>query len=280
MQFARPELPDELSDRKQDVAEPLLAIADAAGGEWPSMARQAVIELCAEARTWEESIGVQLLSDIRDIFTERQTDRISSDDLATALAAIETSPWAEWSRGKPITKFRLAPLLRHFGIISGNIRLPDGRTPKGYRKEDFADDWERYLPSNTPQSPSTPFSKRHNATTRINIDDSADFGNATPTLCGDSENSEIPNKNGACGVVAFQKEGEEGLRGIEGHDPDAQGGSKAVPVPEGYLPDSDGAGCTCRTCGDHFGTVAGWRYHVIGKRCTPAEGRIRTEAAD
>ena len=39
----------------------------------------------------------------------------------------------------------------------------------------------------------------------------------------------------------------------------------------GYTPDHDGVGCTCRACGSHLETVAGWKYHVIGKRCTPAE---------
>jgi Protein of unknown function (DUF3631) len=33
---ARPELPDELDDRAQDIWEPLLAIADLAGGDWPT----------------------------------------------------------------------------------------------------------------------------------------------------------------------------------------------------------------------------------------------------
>lgn len=42
------------------------------------------------------------------------------------------------------------------------------------------------------------------------------------------------------------------------------------PAPLGYTPDPDGPGCTCDTCGSHFGTVAGWRYHITGKRCTPA----------
>lgn len=36
---ARPELPNALTDRQQDGAEPLLAIADAAGREWPEAAR-------------------------------------------------------------------------------------------------------------------------------------------------------------------------------------------------------------------------------------------------
>jgi hypothetical protein len=81
---ARPDLPDELSDRQQDCAEPLLAIADAAGGEWPMAARASLVELCTESRATEKSIGVQLLSDIREIFTERGADRISSADPAVA----------------------------------------------------------------------------------------------------------------------------------------------------------------------------------------------------
>jgi hypothetical protein len=36
---ARRELPDELDDRAQDIWEPLLAIADLAGGDWPTRAR-------------------------------------------------------------------------------------------------------------------------------------------------------------------------------------------------------------------------------------------------
>ena len=33
-----PQLPDQLNDRQQDIWEALLAIADAAGGEWPARA--------------------------------------------------------------------------------------------------------------------------------------------------------------------------------------------------------------------------------------------------
>ena len=45
---AEPALPDELSDRAQDGGEPLLAIADLAGGEWPERAREALVELHGE----------------------------------------------------------------------------------------------------------------------------------------------------------------------------------------------------------------------------------------
>jgi hypothetical protein len=37
LKVAKPQLPECLSDRQQDGAEPLLAIADAAGGDWPSL---------------------------------------------------------------------------------------------------------------------------------------------------------------------------------------------------------------------------------------------------
>jgi hypothetical protein len=209
-----PKLPDELTDRKQDVVEPLLAIAQAAGGEWPIQARQALIELCAEARASDDSIGVKLLSDIHGIFEERQADRISSEELATALAGIETSPWGEWSHGKPITKYKLAQLLKRFGIVPDGIRLPDGKTPRGYHKEDFRDSWERYLPSNSPESPHTPLSKCNSATDRINTSDSAGFASATSQSCCDPEIREIPNKNAPSCVVALPNQG-KGVRETE-----------------------------------------------------------------
>ncbi len=38
--------------------------------------------------------------------------------------------------------------------------------------------------------------------------------------------------------------------------------------PGEYTPDSEGPGCTCRSCDGHFGTVAGWRAHISRGRCT------------
>jgi hypothetical protein len=246
---ARPALPDELSDRQWDVVEPLLAIADAAGGEWPAMARHALVELCSEGRVQDDSIGMQVLRDIRQVFIDKDVDRISSNELAEALVGIETSPWAEWSNGKPISKAKLARLLGKFGITPGNIRQPDGKVPKGYHRDDFTDSWERYLPQDTPQSPSTPLSKGYNATTRINTSDSADFDSATGQERSGSENGENPNKNAPCSVVALSGQGDGGG--------------------EGYQPDASGPGCTCLECGLHFGTVAGWRAHL--GRCARAK---------
>jgi Protein of unknown function (DUF3631) len=141
---ARPNLPEKLTDRQQDGAEPLLAIADLAEGDWPLVARQALIELCTDAQVSDDSIGRQLLADIRDVFETQNADRLSSSDLVSALGQIETSPWAEWSHGKPLTAVRLARLLKPFDVAPESIRIGD-KTPRGYIAEQFRDSFSRYL---------------------------------------------------------------------------------------------------------------------------------------
>jgi hypothetical protein len=141
---ARPALPDELSDRQQDGVEPLLAIADIAGKGWPAIARMAVVELCTELRQSDDSIGVRLLADIRQVFGSWNGDKIPSVELAGVLAMIETSPWGEWSHGKPLTALKLARLLRPFDVSPHTIRIGE-HTSKGYDFGDFADSFKRYL---------------------------------------------------------------------------------------------------------------------------------------
>ena len=141
---ATPELPGELSDRQQDGAESLLAIAELAGGGWPEAARRALVSLCCGTHAVDGSIGTLLLSDIRQIFKTQDTDRLPSTELASALAGIETSPWGEWSHGRPMTPIGLARLLKPFDISPHSVR-DGGLVFKGYEKSDFGDAWERYL---------------------------------------------------------------------------------------------------------------------------------------
>ena len=70
LERARPALPDELSDRAQDAAEPLLAIADVAGGDWPTRGRDTLVGLALDRDVSEGTIGVRLLADIRAIFDD------------------------------------------------------------------------------------------------------------------------------------------------------------------------------------------------------------------
>jgi hypothetical protein len=135
-----------------DAVEPLLAIADRIGGEWKEKARTHLRELCGAGAEENQSHGVALLRDVRAIFGEKKLPRLSSSDLCSDLAGIETSPWPEWSKGKPITPRGLARLLRPFRIGPRTIRDGD-ETPKGYMTDDFMDAWERFLPSSPPLPP-------------------------------------------------------------------------------------------------------------------------------
>ena len=110
------------------------------------------MELCSEGAT-EESTGVQLLSAIRDVFTQEGKDKISTEDLLHALVRRDNGePWAHfWEKDlkagntrEPAT--RLARYLKTFVIVSVTIREEDGSTPKGYKLESFADAFSRYLP--------------------------------------------------------------------------------------------------------------------------------------
>jgi hypothetical protein len=198
---ARPELPDALTDRQQDGAEPLLAIADSAAGDWPQAARSALIELCAEAQASDESMGVRLLADIKDVFKNRAVDRISSADLTAALVEIETSPWSEWGKaGKPLSPAKLARLLGPFTIIPSSVRI-DKKTPKGYELKDFQDAFERYLP---PDAPVPPPPRAQSATAPQAKPDagSSDFSNRNTEAAVAVPKCETFNENGPCCGVA------------------------------------------------------------------------------
>ena len=141
----RPVLPDELSDRAQDAWEPLLAIADEIGGDWPDRARKSAIGLSGIKAQDDESAGVRLLADVQEIFATKGTIRISSATLAAELHELEESPWSEWY-GKPITQHGVAKLLKHFEIRPRTVRFDDETTAKGYRLDQFEDAFSRYLP--------------------------------------------------------------------------------------------------------------------------------------
>jgi hypothetical protein len=156
LQNARPELPDELTDRQQDGWEPLLAIADLAGGEWPERARRAAIELANGEQTSSLSPSLVLLGAIRDAFTD---ETIASRTLIQTLAADEESPFVKWwnrDRDEPErwAPGQLAKLLKPYGIKSKQ-RWIDEKNQRGYERSDFDDAWSRYVDAPAADSPGT-----------------------------------------------------------------------------------------------------------------------------
>ncbi|MBI4310221.1 MAG: DUF3631 domain-containing protein [Chloroflexi bacterium] len=153
---AEPYLPQELDDRAADCWEPLLAIADAAGSEWPRRAREAAVALMAGEERQLPSLGVRLLGDVRAAFGN-DAGQLPTSDLVQALLHMEEAPWDDL-RGRPLDARSLASLLRPYGIHSSNIRIAD-RTPKGYKRDDFLDAWARYTPQDGASSATPPHTR-------------------------------------------------------------------------------------------------------------------------
>ena len=140
----RPTLPNSLSARQQDGCEPLLAIADIAGGDWPERARAALVEILTGEAAEDSSTGIRLLSDIRSVFQQQEgLDRIFTVDLLAALCDMEPQ-WLEFNYGKALSAAALARLLKAYDIAPRKIRISD-RTASGYFRDGFSDAWARYL---------------------------------------------------------------------------------------------------------------------------------------
>lgn len=150
---AWPEMPEGVTDRPADVWEPLLAVADAAGGDWPARARKACMELIKAANSNEEaSLGVRLLTDLRDkVFCG--VDKMPTAAILEVLLSLDDAPWADLSEDgqaiKPLTARRLSKLLSQYVRPDNTPIKPKGirvgsTTPKGYYAEDLTDAWNRY----------------------------------------------------------------------------------------------------------------------------------------
>ena len=146
---ADPLIPELENDRAADNWRPLLAIADVVGGQWPQRAREALATLLS-GDAGDDSTAVLLLGDIRDIFVSTGAPRLASEEVARDLAKLEERPWPEWRQGKPITPPQVARLLKPFGIRPQAVRTGAATTKRGYKLEEFADAFARYLPEAPP----------------------------------------------------------------------------------------------------------------------------------
>jgi hypothetical protein len=138
---ANPEIPNGLDDRAADAWEPLLAIAECAGEEWPKRARKASLALSGEHVKEDDEIGTLLLGDIQQIFAREGRQQIKSEELVAELVALEERPWPEFGRAhKPLTATQLARLLRGYKIKPSTIRTGPGDkdTAKGYKLAQFS----------------------------------------------------------------------------------------------------------------------------------------------
>jgi hypothetical protein len=149
-----PEMPEQLRGRQADNWRPLIAIADACGPVWGTMAREAAVALTFRNR--DEAPGVVLLHHIRQIFDVRAVARVASEALVGDLLELDEM-WGAY-RGpngtdtpRKLTQSTLALLLRPFGIRPRKF-WPPHRTAatkswRGYSRADFAAAWTSYCDS-------------------------------------------------------------------------------------------------------------------------------------
>jgi hypothetical protein len=149
---ARPTMPDGLGDRAEDVLEPLFAIADLAGGDWPERTRRAAVTLMGTAarvaQETEQNLGLELLADIRTIFEDHDNPAaLRSEDIIKDLVAIDDRPWATFGKSqKPITAHRLRLMLKRFDVHPGGQMWVAGKNVRGWRLASFAEAFDRYIP--------------------------------------------------------------------------------------------------------------------------------------
>lgn len=120
---------DGISDRKFEIAEPLLVLALIAGGkQYATKVRKELARLLA-GEAPKQSEGVRTLETAREMFEDGKVNRLSSADLADKVG---------------VNTKKLGSILAKFDIRPATLSFR-GRYAKGYNMKDFTDAWERYL---------------------------------------------------------------------------------------------------------------------------------------
>jgi hypothetical protein len=245
-----------LNDRAFDAWEPLLAIAEHVGGDWPKLTREAAIALSGGESASEER-GIELLADIKAAFDASAKVAITTKSLISVLCVDEEKPWANYDKGKPITDRQLAKLLKPFAIISETVHPHETAEAKarGYRRARFGDIFERYL--NPPNDASAQFEAAETCE-RASADETA----TTAAFCGLAENNvrvhekcEKPTSHAglhACTDINLKNGGEERF-------------------------DHHAEAVNCAHCGRPGGSehTTAWRYGCTGNACSHGSRPMR-----
>ncbi|HQT74938.1 MAG TPA: DUF3631 domain-containing protein [Acidiphilium sp.] len=233
-----PAIPSALNDREGDISVPILSIADAAGPVWAGRGRRALQTLFGDRSNDDEAAGTgaMLLADIRQVFTDTSSMRMTTAELAEKLGAMEDRPWPEWRQSKPITPTQLSRALAPFRIRSENMKIAGtAQVRKGYQRDHFADAWTRYLPSDPPSPPANPLpatighftgelSKNGNATDPLPSESSGATGGSVADAKSDGSGSVADGKSATMAEKYSKVAGSGLIRGDGEREAHAKGG--------------------------------------------------------
>jgi Protein of unknown function (DUF3631) len=143
LKLAQPDLPADLDDRAADIWWPLFCIADLAGGRWPEAMRSAAKTIADDRIDDDNEALIKLLRGIHLIWPP-ETPALDSARIAELLNQDDELSYGGWGDGEGITSRKLNAQLRKLNLKPGSVSV-EGKKKKGYRIEDFADLFERYL---------------------------------------------------------------------------------------------------------------------------------------
>ncbi len=130
-----------LSGPRFNVLVPLFTIATAAGKKWANKTLLALHRIFSAEQAHTSSVGLQLLSDIRQFFkSQNDPPRIHTVPLLEYLNDLQERPW------KSLTPNTLRVILQDYPIHRSGAQRVDGQKLKGYTFQHFVTAWESYLP--------------------------------------------------------------------------------------------------------------------------------------
>ena len=151
----QPDMPEGVEDRQADAWEPLLVVADLAGGEWPRRAREAAVALVGVARATPVNLHLRLLEDLRTVFwrnltavTHSTPKGLPTKKILEDLYTLDDAPWHVINKGEAFSSSQLAANLFNYGVEPTILRphsADHSIKARGYRLNELADAWRRYL---------------------------------------------------------------------------------------------------------------------------------------
>jgi hypothetical protein len=143
---SQPRMPECLSDRQEDIWEPLLAIADAIGGDLPELARDAARTSCANNDD-ELGWGATQLAAIKKVVGD--DGRITSADLINGLWEADALPSRLMEDDEP--NYRkighwLSKFIKSYGGKPARVLDFDGTKSRGYEVAELQPLFDRYCP--------------------------------------------------------------------------------------------------------------------------------------
>jgi putative DNA primase/helicase len=144
---AIPSFPPGLNDRAEDCWSPLFAIAEAAGGNWPALARRAAVALSGDDDSADTFITVLLRAlkqDFEDYAEDHPDGFQTTTDICDHLNLDKEAPWHGSKYKNGMTEELLASRLRRYKVKSDRPFL-NGKKVRGFYWSKLNPIFDRYL---------------------------------------------------------------------------------------------------------------------------------------